>query len=181
MKKSLIVKYSEVDKALADDAKEKEPRGLRKVVVPDMYFDKELILLDRVWTAWINKKKPVVESSLMQFSYFNAAAEQKPHWHENQVEIYTVLSGQLDVWLLDVDNEVDFDLHVDISGSVIIPPRFCHLVRVKGDEPLVQVLQFAIGRGPIKDDQQVCVLNSSKPTEGRNCPRHTQCKLENIA
>jgi len=167
MRKPLLVKHAEIDRSLKE-----EKRGLRKVVVPEMYSKGEVILLARRWTALIKGDKPVVESATMQFSYFNERAEQKPHWHEQQVEIYTVLRGQLDVLLLDVDNDSDFESCDSVDGSILIPPRFCHLVRAKDENLLVQVLQFAVGKGPIKDDQQVC-----EPRPGRKCPRSAECKL----
>lgn len=181
MRKPLIVNQTDVESALEDDRKEKLPRGLRKVVVPDLFPDKEVILLARLWVPLLNQKKPVVESNTMQLSYFDELAEQKPHWHENQVEVYTVLRGELAARLLDVDNDANFETTTGIGGSIVIPPRYCHLVRVKGECPLVQVLQFAVGRGQIKDDQQVCAPDQTRSPQCRNCPRHTECSLERHA
>ena len=181
MRKLVLVRIKHVEKALADDAKEQQPRGLRKIVVPDMYADKEILLLAKEWLPWIEGKKPVIKSAAMQFSYFNECGEQKPHWHENQVEIYSTTKGQLDVTVQDVDNDENFELFTDIAGAVVIPPRYCHLMHVKGKNQLVQVIQFAVGRGPIKDDQQTCVPDRKKCPQARDCPRHNACNLENIS
>jgi hypothetical protein len=181
VKKPVVVRIAELQAALEDDAGEEKPRGLRKVVAPDLWPGKETLLLVEEWCAWVGNEKPVIESNTMQLSFCNGRAEQKPHWHENQVEVYTVLSGQLDVRLLDVDNDTNSRLHKQVTASIVIPPRVCHLVSVKGEYPLVQVLQFAVARGPIKNDQQVCAPNRTKCPQARDCPRHGKCPLEKIA
>jgi len=170
MKKPLVIRTSKVDDALRD-----EPRGLRKVVVPELYPDKEILHRATEWESLgfdkenPVKKKPVVESDLLQLSYFNKNARQKSHWHGHQIEIYSVIRGRLSVALKDVDNDADFETYFDIERTVIIPPRFCHRVRIEkseeGEEPLVEVIQFAVASVDTAKDQQMC----------DTCPQHPDC------
>lgn len=131
---SLLIRLSTIKNDLALQA---QARGARKLVVTEIFTDKEEIAQNSVWKAPEDREKcPVLQTNDFEVSVFNQEAKQDRHFHKLATEIYLVIEGKMVM-------EIEHCEYILFPGdSIIINPNSVHLVKSCQEQFLCYVFSF---------------------------------------
>ncbi len=107
----------------------------RRIVALELMLDYSLPLRSRRWQPPLEDAKSwIFESGGKHFeiSTFNHLTKQDRHYHKEATEIYTVLDGQMSIW---VEDDI---IALDQGDEIIILPGTWHQV-LGGDKFLARV------------------------------------------
>jgi mannose-6-phosphate isomerase-like protein (cupin superfamily) len=135
---ALLIKLAD---SKADTALWPPNRGDRKIIVTEVYRDKEEVATDVVWQPKAPSGKcPVLPMADTECAVFTHHAKQTRHCHMIGTEIYTLIEGQMKI-------EVEGTTHSLAPGDmIIVRPGAFHEVK-KDSEFLCHVLTLHCG-GP---------------------------------
>ena len=122
-------------------------RGDRKIIVTEVYRDKEEIATNVVWRPKAASGKcPVLLMPDTEFAVFTHHAKQTRHCHMIGTEIYTVVEGQMTI-------EVEGTLHTLNPGDmIIVRPGAFHEVK-RETEFLCHVITLNCGGSKDRHEQ----------------------------
>ncbi len=96
-------------------------RGALKIIVTSVYEGKERVADSPFWEVG-DGPVPVLVGNRTEMAYFTHLTPETCHAHDQATEVYTVLKGEMHIW---VDGVVYI---VPQFGSIIIPPGLAHEV-----------------------------------------------------
>jgi len=113
--------------ATADPALAPGARGARKHVVTSLLNEKEVDATAALWLPPAEGEKcPVIVAPAWEMATFNEVTAQDRHFHRLGTEIYSVLSGTMQV-------EVDGDMYALNEGdTIVVNPGAVHKVLREG-------------------------------------------------
>ncbi|MBI4854602.1 MAG: cupin domain-containing protein [Acidobacteria bacterium] len=138
---SLLIKLSAIkqDPALAPSA-----RGARKLLITELFNEKENLAQEEIWQApKIGEKCSVLLTKDFEMSVFNQTASQDRHYHKIATEIYLVIEGSM---LIEVEKK---DHLLFLGDSIVVNPGSVHLVKPNQEKFLCYV--FALNCKGIED------------------------------
>lgn len=130
---ALLLTLAELKKDLA---LKPNGRGARKLLVTELYPNKETIATESLWQASNNKDLPslVLLGNNTELSIFNQYATQDRHYHKLATEIYLLLEGTMTI---EVEGQDYILLEKD---TIVINPGAIHLVKPGSENFLCLVI-----------------------------------------
>ncbi len=130
---SLLIKLDEVKK---DPALKPNHRGARKILVTELYPNKEKIALESLWHAPENETSltSVLLGNKTEIAVFNQYAKQDKHYHKLATEVYLLLEGTM---VIEVEGQ---DYILSAKDTIVINPMAVHLVKPNKEDFLCMVL-----------------------------------------
>ncbi len=128
-----------IDQLKKDPALSKGERGARKIIVTEIFKDKEEESKTDVWIAPLNRKCQVLGMSNAEMAFFNEEADQDSHYHKEGTEIYMVIKGEL---FIDVDGTT---YQLQVGDTIVVYPFSVHKVKNKDNLYLCRVITLNCG------------------------------------
>jgi quercetin dioxygenase-like cupin family protein len=114
-----------------------QSRGVRKLLVTEIFTSKENLAQQETWQAPQNNEKcPVLLTKDFEMSVFNKSAKQDRHYHKIATEIYLVIEGQM---IIEVEGQ---DYLLCLGDSLVINPGSVHLVKSNQEDFICYVFTF---------------------------------------
>lgn len=131
---SLLVKFSSIKK---DPALGSNSRGARKLLITELFENKEELAQNEIWQApKIDEKCSVLLTKDFEMSIFNQTAKQDRHYHKLATEIYLVIEGKM---FIEVENK---DYLLSLGDSIVVNPGSVHLVKPSQENFIAYVFSF---------------------------------------
>ncbi|WP_187646945.1 cupin domain-containing protein [Nitrosophilus labii] len=130
----------ELNKIKDDIALSSIGRGTRKIIVTDIYQDKEKEANRDIWEPPILQEKcSVLRMSNIEMSFFNENAKQDRHYHKEGTEIYMVIEGE---FIIEVEEKI---YHLFKGDTIIVHPYSIHYVKNVGNRYLCRMINVNCG------------------------------------
>lgn len=134
--------YISLDAVKSDPALAPGARGARKLLVTEIYAQKERPANQSIWAPPHGESLcPVQLTKDTEVAIFNEHAAQDRHLHRVGTEIYMVLEG---VMIIEVE---DRSYQLEAGDMIVINPGACHEVKPAGTQFLCRVVTANCG-GP---------------------------------
>lgn len=128
------------DSVKMDSVFEPGKRGARKLLVTELYEDKEEQATDPIWKhSGEHERSQVWLMKDTEVAVFNNYASQDSHYHRDGTEIYEVIEGKM---MIEVEREVYELGHGDM---IVVPPFSRHKVLGEKTEFLCRVVSVNCG------------------------------------
>lgn len=125
----------EIAQLKKDPALQPNARGTRKLIVTELYKDKEIEAESDIWSApKIGQKCPVLYMKDTEMAVFNQTTIQDKHFHKVGTEIYMVIEGEFFI------NIKEKSYHLLIGDMIVIQPGAVHEVINKDNKYLCRVI-----------------------------------------
>lgn len=109
-------------------------RGARKVLVTEIYPEKEEEVLLSEGQIHSHGKAPVQIMKDSEIAFFNQNASQDKHYHKEGTEIYTVLEGEMDI-------NVEGQEYTLLQGdTIVVHPHAVHQIKSRNVPFLASVI-----------------------------------------
>jgi mannose-6-phosphate isomerase-like protein (cupin superfamily) len=115
-------------------------RGARKIVVTEIYSDKEEVAVEVIWKPPAEtSKSPVQVMKDAEVAIFSHRASQDRHYHKIGTEIYMVLEGRM---IIEVEGT---DYGLAQGDMMVVNPWTAHQVKTEGTEFICRVVTLNCG------------------------------------
>ena len=132
--------YISLDAVKSDPALAPGARGARKLLVTEIYAQKERLANQPIWESPCGESLcPVQSTKDTEVAIFNQHAVQDRHLHRIGTEIYMVLEG---VMVIEVE---DRPYRLEAGDMIVINPGACHEVKPEGTQFLCRVVTANCG------------------------------------
>lgn len=132
--------YISLDAVKSDPALAPGARGARKLLVTEIYTQKERPANQPIWEPPDGESLcPVQPTKDTEVAIFNERAAQDRHLHRVGTEIYIVLDG---VMIIEVE---DLPYRLEAGDMIVINPGACHEVKPAGTQFLCRVVTANCG------------------------------------
>jgi len=135
--KCLHIQLSQVrqDPALASGK-----RGVRKLIVTEIFRDKELEATSDIWSSPApGKECPVLRMSDTEMAVFNEGAEQDRHYHKEGTEMYESVVGEV---ILEVEGKI---YRLSQGDVIVVHPFSVHEIKKNEGKFLCRVITLNCG------------------------------------
>jgi quercetin dioxygenase-like cupin family protein len=118
-----------------DPALQPGARGARKLLVTELYPEREQAACQTVWSPpSVTEKCQVQVTPDIELATFNEQNAQDRHYHQIASEFYTVLKG---VMVIEVDAQA---YTLSAGDTIVINPGTVHQIKPQGCEFICQVI-----------------------------------------
>jgi mannose-6-phosphate isomerase-like protein (cupin superfamily) len=132
--------FVSLDAVRSDPALAPGARGARKLLVTEVYRQKERPAIQPIWEPPQGEDLcPVLQTKDTEVAVFNERAAQDRHFHRIGTEIYMVLEGTM---LIEVENQPYW---LGAGDMIVINPGVCHEVKPEGTQFLCRVVTVDCG------------------------------------
>ena len=132
MQAALVIHLAEVEQ---DPALQPGKRGARKILVTEIYPEREQAACQSVWSPPTPAEKCQVQVTPdIELALFTEQNAQDKHHHKVASEFYTVLKG---VMVIEVDDQ---SYTLSAGDTIVINPGTVHQIKPQGCKFLCQVI-----------------------------------------